>query len=578
MKSLIEEVVSRQTEDTRIECPLCGPDRKKHNTKTLSVSVLPHETLYKCHHCEAGGIVFPEDLSVPIKPFKKKISQIPTPINADNATIEKWFASRGITLTDMSKLPVMITGRKFFHGHGELPAIGFVYGDRNQPDAIKWRAFEKKAFTQDNAARTFYGLELLAEAPKEIIIVEGEADAVALCSIGIPAVSVPNGAPMKVSGGRISPEEDRKFKYLWDSKEIFDSAGRIVLACDGDPAGDALAEEIARRIGRERAYRAVYPEGCKDITDVIREHGPVVAKQVIETAEALPLVGVYTAKDYRSQLMDVYHEGVGHGESTGYPELDKIWTIKTGQVTVVTGVPNSGKSSFVDAIMMNLAQRCDWKFAISSFENPPHIHLAKLSELHAGKPFFSGPNPRQTKADLEGALDFIDDHFIFLESKDGSMSTIDSVLARFRAAIYRTGARGALIDPYNYLDLGHEESEHHAISNMLTKVTNFAKAHDVHIFFVAHPTKLYPRDDGSMPIPKGQHVSGSSAWFSKADCGITVHRTGGSVEIHSWKCRFKWIGAQGTARLQYDLLTGRYSEYDPANDSDLDDFGDFEDF
>ena len=32
------------------------------------------------------------------------------------------------------------------------------------------------------------------------------------------------------------------------------------------------------------------------------------------------------------------------------------------------------------------------------------------------------------------------------------------------------------------------------------------------------------------------------------------------VDIHVWKCRFKWIGKQGIARLEYYPPTGVYSE------------------
>jgi len=569
----IEELVSRQMEDTRLECPTCAPHRKHRNTKTLSVTVRPHEILYKCHHCDEAGSVRPEKLNIPVKPFKKKVSQITTEINSDNVVIEKFFAGRGITISDMSKMPAMITGHRYFEGHGKLPAIGFVYGSKDQPDAVKWRALEKKAFTQQNAARSFYGLDRLEPGAKEIVIVEGEADAVALASIGIVALSCPNGAPMKVSAGKIAPEEDVKFSYLWESRDIFDTAEKVILACDGDAAGDALTEEIARRIGRERTHRAKYPDGCKDITDVIREHGPVVAKEVIEKAELMPLVGVYDAKDYSKQLHEIYRKGLGKGESTGFPSVDELWSISPGRLSVITGQPNSGKSSFADAVMMNLARQSDWKFAVASFENPPSVHLSKLAEIYTGLPFYTGPNPRMKEADLNEAMDFISKHFVFLESRDGSMPTIDSVLGRCKAAILRLGVRGLIIDPYNFLDLGKTESEHQAINTMLTKVTTFAKAHDIHVFFVAHPAKIYPREDGTMPVVKGVHVSGSSAWFSKTDFGITVHRphNKGPVEIHCWKARFKWEGQQGQTRLGYDVLTGRYHELEETGDVDLDD-------
>ena len=64
-------------------------------------------------------------------------------------------------------------------------------------------------------------------------------------------------------------------------------------------------------------------------------------------------------------------------------------TILPGQLSIITGLPGSGKSSFVDQIMHNLAKNEDWKFAVASFEIPIPIHIAKLSELYIGKPFFN---------------------------------------------------------------------------------------------------------------------------------------------------------------------------------------------
>jgi twinkle protein len=211
--------------------------------------------------------------------------------------------------------------------------------------------------------------------------------------------------------------------------------------------------------------------------------------------------------------------------------------------------------------MVNLAQNCSWKFAVASFENPPHFHIAKLSEKIVGKTFFEGAGERMTDKELTDASGFIDKHFVFLDSRDGAVSTIDSIIDRAKQAVMRLGIRGLVIDPYNYIEKNLQSDESQSISSMLTKATAFAKAHGVHVWFIAHPAKMYPREDGSMPIPTGMSISGSAAWFAKADLGVTVHRNGDDTEIHCWKSRFKWIGKQGAVPLAYDQSTGRYSDY-----------------
>ncbi|KAI8524654.1 hypothetical protein RHMOL_Rhmol13G0164800 [Rhododendron molle] len=99
--------------------------------------------------------------------------------------------------------------------------------------------------------RIFYGLDDIKGAD-EIIVVEGEIDKLSMEEAGfLNCVSVPDGAPAKVSAKLPSLEKDSRFQYLWNCKEHLDKASRIILATDGDPPGNALAEELARRLGRE---------------------------------------------------------------------------------------------------------------------------------------------------------------------------------------------------------------------------------------------------------------------------------------------------------------------------------------
>ena len=553
----IKESLSAIVDSCRVACPACSHDRKKKHQKTLSVTVNPDGSkLYFCHHCGESGSIFRKK-----EYFHKEsnVTRIQPRATVDESSITNFFHSRGILWSQDIDLPV-VSGKRYFNGHGELDAVGFVYGDLSQPSAIKWRAINQKAFTQEGAARHFYGIELIPDDAKELIIVEGECDALALASAGIPAVSCPNGAPQVVSGRSFSPEDDNKFSYIWEAREIIERCDKIILATDNDKSGHALAEEIARRIGRAKCWAIQYPKDCKDANDIIRKYGAAALKDVVNKSQPLPLKGVYSAKSYISDVHEIFKKGVGAGESTGLSTVDDLFTIAEGQLSIVTGVPSSGKSEFVDQLMVNLAQRCSWIFAVASFENPPHFHIAKLSEKIIGKAFFEGDGQRMTDQELSKASDFIDKHFVFLDSRDGVVSTIDSIIDRAKQAVMRLGVRGLVIDPYNYIEKNPNSDESQSISSMLTKVTAFAKAHGVHVWFVAHPAKMYPREDGSMPVPTGMSISGSAAWFAKADLGITVHRTGDDTEIHCWKSRFKWIGKQGAVPVAYDKSTGRYSD------------------
>ena len=553
----LEEFVLGHNQDARTRCPDCSDARKKKNIKTFSITIKPEHALYHCHHCGLSGSFRRKKFYEAHMNEPKKVVKLPTQLNNNVDQIKEFFAGRGVTLDSLDSLPAMTTGTKMFRGE-EKAAVGFVYGPRENPTAIKWRSIDGKGFTCDGAPRAFYGIEQIDDGEEELTIVEGECDVIALASVGIKAVSCPNGAPIKVSSHRIDPEEDKKFNFIWNERERLEHCKKIVLATDADEAGEALAEEIARRVGRAKCWRVKFPDSVKDGNEAVEKLGAEETKRLFDNPEPVPLSGVYCASDYLDDVKNIYANGHGRGASTGFDSIDELFTIAEGQLSIVTGMPSSGKSEFIDQIMINLAQRDGWKFAVCSFENPPAMHIAKMAEKITGKPFYSGIKERMSEDELSEAMSFIEDHFMFLESKDGNLSTIDSIIDRTKQAIMR-GANGLLIDPYNYIESTGGE-EHSSISQMLTRITSFAKAHSIHVWFVAHPQKMYPKEDGSYSVPKGMNISGSAAWFAKADLGITVHRGEDGVEVHCWKSRFKWVGQQGMALLDYDISTGQYSQ------------------
>ncbi|HBZ40057.1 MAG TPA: hypothetical protein DEO59_16875, partial [Balneola sp.] len=83
-------------------------------------------------------------------------------------------------------------------------ALGFPYRMGDNLVAVKWRN-DRKDWTQDGAARSFFGVDNCTEDEDYLVIVEGELDCLALAEAGVPnVVSVPNGAPAKVSDRKLS--------------------------------------------------------------------------------------------------------------------------------------------------------------------------------------------------------------------------------------------------------------------------------------------------------------------------------------------------------------------------------------
>jgi twinkle protein len=544
------------TESTRVACPYCSHERKKGKSKDMTLTRKQDgAVVFHCHHCQTSGSVQPEQ--------ERKLSAVPNPTIVSHklqAPHYDWLAQRGISKQTADKMK-LFAAEKYFSKLGKnADAIGFPYYRQGALVAAKYRSFPEKDFTQDSGgAHDFFGIDLVRKG-EPLIIVEGEVDCLTLLELGIDnVVSVPSGAPIKVADGKVLPSEDKRFAYVWNAREIIDAAPYVVLATDQDTAGQALAEELARRIGKEKCRLAKFAK--KDLNEVHLDDPTRTGEvfKVIDSAAAYPISGISDAATYFDRLNDLYNKGTGKGFSTGYSSVDEIYTVAPAQLTVVTGYPSSGKSNFIDQVMVNLAQTHDWKFAVCSFENQPEIHISRLMEIYTRKRFFEGRD-RMTEQEKEKAFKFVKDHFLFIDTNGEEPSTLDSILERARAAVKRMGVRGLIIDPYNYIELPRGDgTETAAISDMLTRVQKFCKAHDVHTWFIAHPSKI-TRQGVEQPRPDGMSIAGSMAWWAKTDCGITVHRKEHHVEIAVWKCRYRWVGTQGETTMLYNKTAGTYSE------------------
>jgi twinkle protein len=555
IEALVEQ--TRFNDQARVVCPFCGPDRRKSNSKDMTLSRKDDgAVVYFCHHCDAQGSVQPKR--------RIQLAAVPQPKIVSNALSQhhyEWLAKRGISKYTADKAKLFSADKWFARLNKTADCIGFPYYRDGALVAAKYRSFPEKDFTQDSGgAHDFFGIDHVDKG-KPLVIVEGEIDALTLMEAGIEnAVSVPSGAPIKVADGKVLPSEDKKFAYVWNAREIIDAVPYVVLATDQDGPGQALAEELARRIGKEKCRVAKFD--AKDLNDIFLDptrQGADSVKEVIEKAQPYPVSGLSDAGTYEDRINDLFNKGTGKGFSTGYSSVDSIYTVAPGQLTVVTGYPSSGKSNFIDQVMVNLARANDWKFAVCSFENQPEIHITRLMEIYTQKRFFEGKE-RMTQHERDAAFQWVKEHFLFIDSQGEEPNTLDSILDRARVAVKRMGVRGLIIDPYNYIDLNRENTtETEAISNMLTRVQKFCKAHDVHTFFIAHPSKIN-RAGVEQPRPDGMSISGSMAWWAKTDNGITVHRQEQWVEIAVWKCRYRWVGTQGETSLLYNKTAGTYSE------------------
>lgn len=178
---------------------------------------------------------------------------------------------------------------------GRQVAIAFTYRQNGQLIGCKYRTMDKRFWQEKGTEKLLYGIDDINDAD-ELIIVEGEMDKLSVEEAGfLNCISVPSGAPSKVSTDTVpSIEKDTAYQFLWSWKDYLDKVSRIILATDSDEPGQALAEELARRLGKHRCWRVDWPykddiNRFKDANEILMHLGPDALKNAIQDAKLYQL-------------------------------------------------------------------------------------------------------------------------------------------------------------------------------------------------------------------------------------------------------------------------------------------------
>lgn len=424
--------------------------------------------------------------------------------------------------------------------------------------AEKYRAPGKVFWQRAGGRRTFWNSDVLDDPALEsgvpLVITEGEIDAMTAIDCGFPfSVSVPDGAPPVKAGD--DPEaldegiDDRagKFEFMWNNRDRLRRVKRFIIASDNDGPGQRLAAELVRRLGPGRCSFVTYPEGCKDLNDVRRQHGVEAVAAVLNTSKPYPVKGLYRLEDYPEK-------GEPETFSTGWVDLDDHLKLSLGELMVVTGIPGHGKSTWVTNLCVNIARRHGWRIAVASFEIPTVPALRHKLRLAV-----AGPVAEWTRELIDDTDAWINRHFVFIDDDPGGGMdedmTFEWVVERGEDAVMRDGVRVLVVDPWNEVEhvRARNESATEYINRSLRRARRFALRYDVIVIIVCHPTKEVGKD-GQARVPTLYDCEGSAAWYNKPDHGIVIDVPNAEhKETVVWikKARFTWLGKKGDVTLEY---------------------------
>lgn len=389
------EVSLNSKGENAITCPACSHERRKKNVKCFSFNL--EKQVGHCGHCGMNAYLKTN------KPMLKKEYVKPAPrLEKLRKEVIEWFENeRKISNNTLLRFGITEAVEWMPKAEKEVPVICFNYYRGEELVNIKFRGKGKSFKMAKDAELIFYNLNAI-EGEKEIVIVEGELDALAMYEAGIfNVISVPNGA---VNG-------NQRLEYLDNCVESFERLESVILATDADEPGFNLREELARRIGKEKCKKVVFPDDCKDANEVLVKHGREKLQEVIIEATEWPIEGVLTMEDMIGDVLHYYDNGYPHGVKVNIPGFDEHLSFMAGQLTMVTGAPSSGKSEFLDLIIANTMKYYQWPWAICSFENQPSpLHVSKIMEKITGKSFAyrTDSNKRLSKDEFFDAATMID--------------------------------------------------------------------------------------------------------------------------------------------------------------------------
>jgi twinkle protein len=537
-------------------CPLCSHTRKPANKKAKCASYDWERGLGTCHNCStsfqlhtyqrkgASERVYVRPEITKYLPVKDKVTQ--------------WFETRGISQETLDQLKVG-QGPEYMPQTGKTEnTIQFNYIMGDQLINVKYRDGRKNFKLYKGAEKVFYNINSII-GYDSCVVTEGEMDVLAFHEAGIKnVVSVPNGATLT----------NNNLDYLDNCIDYFEDKERILLAIDKDEPGQMLQAELVRRLGAETCFIVDFDD-CKDANEYLLKHGKDKLAESIAKARPYPLENVTTFKDIEGEITDFVKNGFKPGFQVGLPNFDEIFSTYTKQFITVTGIPSSGKSDFVDQMVVGYNQQYGWKTAFASPENQPtYLHAHKLMR----KVWGDMPNV----GDIGGAkwnevAEHVNDHFYFI---DMDKYDLDSVLRKGAELVKRKGIKCLVIDPYNKVrDINAKTDDVNRYTmDYLMKIETFAKKYDCLVFIVAHPTKMMKGQDGKIQEPTMYNIKGGGEWYDASYHGLLVHRDydAGTTKVKVLKVKFQNLGENGAeAHFTWDRASGRFVPETSIKQDDL---------
>jgi len=398
-----------------------------------------------------------------------------------------------------------------------------------QPDPItgEW----SKQFSQVSPTKPCapYGIDSInplrpdAEPIQRLIITEGEKDRLTLLSCGFPYVlSIANGANTDI-------EESHEAFEAWILQ-----AQEIVICGDSDRPGRGLVGQLIARY-QARAKVAVLPRGKKDISEAYAAFGAEEVRRIILEAQFVGEADIFDLAENTEGILDILMGKYDHGYNVGMGEkTDHIFhPTSEGGLIILTGIPNSGKTDFLNCLMAHLMYHCQKRVAFFSFEKPiKGKHVREIARIALGvedtETLDGTETPESARELNRQALAYLSQHMIDFDTKT-RLPDSDYIIAMAESVMLKKHQPldYLVIDPYVFINMtegGTRATETEKVRLMLTKLQAWSRTRQVWTVVVAHPRIQNKEGSQDFPDLNIYSIAGSAQWANLADFLMTVRR------------------------------------------------------
>jgi twinkle protein len=411
-------------------------------------------------------------------------------------------------LSEQRRISASTLARFDVRQHRTLAAVGFCHFDADGETlrAVKYLDIvrqadgsKKKPWSDPVGAKLgLWGKAAVDADDGEVVICEGEIDAMSVAEVGFNAVSMPSGA-----GDLDWIERD------WRWLEQFRS---VILCYDSDAAGktglDRAFPALVSRLGRHRCRIARLPDGMKDANDALQQDRQNELFEAISQAQSIDPEPLRNFSEYRDEVRELFFPTDEKPLGLPLPWTGKL-RLRPGETTLWTGINGHGKTTTLLHCVAHLMHAHSELAIIASMEAPPkksafilcrQIYGHDIKRPEVFEQVYNALQERAWTYDFMGNAPWKD------------------VIETFRYAWRRYGMTQFVVD--SLMTCNIDTDDYNEQSRFIGALAEFANESQGHVHVVAHARK-----DRSEDSPPGKmDVAGHANLTNRVFNGLTVFR------------------------------------------------------